>query len=127
MAYNKVTYNGNTLIDLTEDSITAADLLAGKTAHGADGEAITGAMVNRGAVSGTIATKAAVYTIQGGYHSGSGSVQISPTEQAKIISENIKSGVTILGVAGSHSGASVTAIEVPNAAGVGYSITVSES
>lgn len=127
MAYNKVTYNGNTLIDLTADNITAADLLAGKTAHGADGEAITGAMVNRGAVSGTIATKAAVYTIQSGYHSGGGSVQISSTEQAKIISENIKSGVTILGVAGSHSGASVVAVEVPNAAGTGYSITVTQS
>lgn len=127
MAYNKVTYNGNTLIDLTADNITAADLLAGKTAHGADGETLTGAMVNRGAVSGTIATKAAVYTIQAGYHNGSGSVQISATEQAKIISENIKSGVTLLGVAGSYSGATVTAVEVPNAAGVGYSITVSGS
>lgn len=125
MAYNKVTYNGNTLMDLTADTITAADLLAGKTAHGADGEGITGAMVNRGAVSGTIATKAGTYTIQSGYHNGSGSVEISPTEQAKIISENIKSGVTILGVAGTHSGATVTAEDVPNSKGVGYSITVS--
>lgn len=31
-----------TLIDLTADTITAADLASGKTAHGADGEAITG-------------------------------------------------------------------------------------
>ena len=84
MAYNKVTYNGNVLMDLTGDTIAAADLLAGKTAHGADGNAITGAMVNRGAVSGTIATKAGTYQIQDGYHNGSGSVAISATEQAKI-------------------------------------------
>lgn len=31
-----------TLIDLTGDTITAADLASGKTAHGADGEAIVG-------------------------------------------------------------------------------------
>lgn len=31
-----------TLIDLTADTITAADLASGKTAHGADGEAIVG-------------------------------------------------------------------------------------
>ena len=125
MAYNKVTYNGNVLMDLTSDTITAADLLAGKTAHGADGESITGAMVNRGGVSGTIATKAGTYQIQSGFHNGSGSVAISATEQAKIIPENIKSGVTLLGVEGTHSGATVTTEEVANAQGIGYSITVS--
>lgn len=31
-----------TLIDLTADTVTAADLASGKTAHGADGELITG-------------------------------------------------------------------------------------
>ena len=31
-----------TLVDLTADTITAADLASGKTAHGADGEAIVG-------------------------------------------------------------------------------------
>lgn len=104
MAYNKVVYGGNTLIDLTGDDITAADLLAGKTAHGADGEALTGTMTNRGAVSGTIATKAGKYTVPAGYHNGSGTVGISATEQAKIIATNIKSGVSILGVTGSYSG-----------------------
>jgi hypothetical protein len=42
MAINKVIYGGNTLIDLTADTVTAADLMQGKTAHGADGEPITG-------------------------------------------------------------------------------------
>ena len=107
MAYNKVIYGGNVLIDLTEDTITAASLLSGETAHGADGEKITGAMPNRGAVSGTIATKAGAYNIPAGYHNGSGSVGISSTEQAKIIAENIKSGVQILGVTGNYSGEGV--------------------
>ncbi len=104
MAYNKVIYGGNTLIDLTGDDISAADVLTGKTFHGRDGEAATGTMNNRGAVTGTIATKAGSYTIAAGYHNGSGSVAISSTEQAKIIASNIKNGVTILGVAGTYTG-----------------------
>lgn len=66
-------------------------------------------MPNRGAVTGTIATKAGEYTVPAGYHNGSGKVGISSTEQAKIIAGNIKAGVTILGVEGSYSGASIKA------------------
>lgn len=44
-----------------------------------------------------------------GYHNGGGKVGISSTEQAKIIAGNIKAGVTILGVEGSYSGASIKA------------------
>lgn len=107
MAYNKIVYGGNTLIDLTEDNVTASDVLSGKTFHGRDGEETVGSMVNRGAVTGTIATKAGTYTIQQGYHNGSGSVGISSVEQAKIIADNIKSGVTILGVVGNYEGEEV--------------------
>jgi hypothetical protein len=42
MGVSKVVYGSNTLIDLTGDTITAADLMQGKTAHGANGEPITG-------------------------------------------------------------------------------------
>ena len=44
MAVNKVVYGTQTLIDLTGDTITADKLQAGYTAHGADGEVITGTM-----------------------------------------------------------------------------------
>lgn len=136
MAISKVVYGGNTLIDLTADTISADVLKKGFTAHGADGEAITGTcehdsntqddtaavseiltgktayargtkltgtMKNNGAVSGTISTKAGAYTIPIGFHDGSGKVQISSTEQAKIVASNIRSGVTILGVTGTMS------------------------
>lgn len=39
---NKVVYDGTTLIDLTGDTVTAADLRYGKTAHDASGAPITG-------------------------------------------------------------------------------------
>jgi len=42
MGVNRVDYGGDTLIDLTEDTVTAETLLSGYTAHGADGELVTG-------------------------------------------------------------------------------------
>ena len=140
MAINKVIYGGNTLIDLTGDTVTAADLAYGVKAHDnsgtqitgtstkdsdtsdataqvaeilatktayVNGSKLTGTMPNRGAVTGTISTKSGLYTIQQGYHDGSGTVGISSTEQAKIIAGNIKSGVTILGVEGTYSGETI--------------------
>lgn len=137
MAISKVVYGGDVLIDLTADTVKADKLLKGYTAHGADGETVTGTctfdantqdatateaeilagktaynkgakltgkMPNNGAVNGTISAKAGVYTVPQGYHDGSGKVQISATEQAKIIPGNIRDGVSILGVTGTMSG-----------------------
>lgn len=137
MAISKVVYGGNTLIDLTSDTLKADKLLKGYTAHGADGEPITGActydsdtqdataadseilagktayvkgtkktgtMKNNGAVTGKISTVAGTYTVPQGYHDGSGKVSIDSTEQAKLIAENIREGVTVLGVTGTMSG-----------------------
>lgn len=134
---NKVIYGGNTLIDLTSDTVTADKILSGFKAHAASGAPITGSctfdadtrdataavaevlntktfykngskltgnMPNRGAVTGTITTVDGTYTIQNGYHDGSGTVGISSTEQAKIIASNIREGVEILGVTGTMSG-----------------------
>lgn len=137
MAVSKVIYGGQTLIDLTNDTIVADKLLKGYIAHGADGEPIngscefdvnssgatatapevlngktfakggkilTGSMPNNGAVAGVISEKAGKYTVPQGYHDGSGSVQIDATEQAKLVPENIRDGVTLLGIKGTMTG-----------------------
>lgn len=137
MAINKVIYGGNTLIDLTSDTVTESDILAGKKAHdksGAQitgtctfdsdtsdatagagdilsgqtayilGNKVTGTMTNNGSVMSSIMTVAGEYTIPNGYHDGGGKVHIDPTEQSKIIAENIREGVTVLGVTGTMSG-----------------------
>lgn len=87
--------------DFYDDSVADAavgDVLAGKKFFH-NGQK-TGTMANNGDTSGTISTKAGTVTIPSGYTSG-GSVGISDAEQAKIIAGNIKSGVTLLGQAGS--------------------------
>lgn len=85
--------------DTASANITSADVLTGKTGYGSNGE-VQGGMANNGSTSGTISTKAGTVSIPSGYTSG-GTVAISSTEQSKIIAGNIKSGVTLLGVAGS--------------------------
>lgn len=42
MAVNKIIYNGETLVDLTNDTVTADDLAAGVKATGADGRPVIG-------------------------------------------------------------------------------------
>lgn len=69
-------------------------------------EAVEG-IENRGAVTGSIATKAGAYPVPQGYHNGEGSVSIASAEQQKLIPGNIKMGVTILGVEGAYSGEGV--------------------
>lgn len=96
---------GTCTFDVDSSGATAAvaEVLAGKT-FGAKGKLNTGMMPNNGAVNGTISTKTGAYSVPQGYHDGSGKVQISSTEQAKIIADNIREGVTILGVTGTMSG-----------------------
>jgi len=97
--------------DTTDANATASEILSGRTAY-VNKNKITGEMTNNGSVSGTISTKTGTYTVPAGYHSGLGSVAIDSTEQNKIISSNIKSGVTILGVEGTYSGEGVSATSV---------------
>lgn len=85
--------------DVSGATAAAADVLTGKDYFGSSGPA-SGSMANNGSTGGTISTKAGTVTIPAGYTSG-GTVSISSTEQAKVIATNIKSGVTLLGVAGS--------------------------
>lgn len=84
--------------DPSDADAVAGDVLSGKTFY-KDGGKTTGSMPNNGDTSGTISTKAGTVTIPAGKTSG-GTVGIDSTEQAKIVSGNIKSGVTILGVSG---------------------------
>lgn len=94
--------------DTSDGTATASEILATKTAY-VNGNKITGTMANNGAISGTITEVGTAYTIPSGYHDGSGTVAIDSTDASKIIAENIKDGVEILGVTGTYTGEGVTA------------------
>lgn len=147
---NKVIFGGNTLIDLTGDTVTRADVQSGKTFHLKDGSTTTGtnnwdaytqdataaaseilatktAYVNKNKVTGTmpnigtttltISTTNEV-TIPQGYHDGGGKVTFTSTELSKIIPDNIRQDVSILGVVGTMSGSedvhATTLIVIPS-------------
>lgn len=97
------TGTGNaTFYDTTDATAVAADILTGKSAYGASGT-VAGSMTNNGAQTETITKVADSIKIKQGYHDGTGTIGIDSAEKAKIVSGNIKSGVSILGVAGSST------------------------
>lgn len=144
---NKVVYNGNVLIDLTQDSVDAAHLLSGYTAHAKSGAPITGtctfdadttdadatraeilngktayvngvkltgSMPNNGSNNITVSSTTG-QTIPAGYYDGSGKAVIDSTSASALTANNIRQGVTILGVQGTLSaedGLTVGAIDV---------------
>lgn len=89
--------------DTSDDTAAVGEILSGKTAH-ARGALLTGTMPNNGAQIGSIGTKTQEVIIAQGYHDGSGKVSILADEQAKLIPNNIREGITILGVEGTMSG-----------------------
>lgn len=90
-------------VDSSEVTALVSEVLIGKT-FAKGGKILAGTAPNNGAVNGKITTKDGSFDIPIGYHDGGGKVVIDPTEMAKLIAENIRSGITILGVTGTMSG-----------------------
>lgn len=78
----------------------ASDVLSGRTFSNASANGITGTMANRGAISATLSSQGQEYTVQQGYHSGSGKVTANISN---LTAGNIRSGATVGGVAGTFS------------------------
>ena len=76
----------------------ASDIMENKSAYGPDGE-VRGTIRNVGHINGIIDSLDDYVEIPEGFTTG-GTVGIKPTEQAKLLPSNIRSGVNILGVDG---------------------------
>ena len=84
---NKVVVNGETILDLTQDSVTPSSLLKGTTAHDKSGAPITGTMeasaggdYNIAATTNSDGTQNLAITDAGGGSSGGSGVQWVPAE-----------------------------------------------
>lgn len=88
-------YDSNT----QDATVKVAELIEGQTAY-ARGAKLTGTMPNNGSVTLTIDTRDGSVSVPQGYHDGGGTVTIAEVEKAKLIAENIKQGITIMGIEG---------------------------
>lgn len=89
--------------DTSEDTAQRSEILQGKTVH-ARGTLLEGTMPNRGSLIKVIESVDTPISIPNGYHDGGGYVSISGADKNKLIAENIRENVTILGVTGTMSG-----------------------
>lgn len=87
--------------DTTDANATAGEILSGKTAY-VNGNKITGSMPNNGATNVTV-TGTSGTAIPAGYYDGSGKAVIDSTSASALTANNIRQGVTILGVEGTLS------------------------
>ena len=71
MAISKVVYGGETLIDLTADTVTKEKILKGYTAHKADGEKITGTCEFDANTQDATASEAEILAGKTAYNKGS--------------------------------------------------------
>lgn len=103
------------LTNTNDATATDSDVLANKTAY-ANGQKLYGSLPNKGEANIEL-TDLTTKTVERGYYSG-GTAKIADAESAKIIPENIKSGVTVLGVEGTlESGSSASYSESVNGGG----------
>lgn len=92
--------NGDAIFyDTSDATAQASHILTGKNAYG-QGGLISGSMADNGDTSGTIATKTGTVTIPEGYTTG-GTIELASSQKNLLVAGNIKSGVTLFGVAGS--------------------------
>ena len=92
---NKVIYDGDVLIDLTNDTITAADVINNKTFHLANGTTASGTCTYDADTSDATAQAAEILSSKTAYKNGSKITGSMPNRAAADITVSDKAGTTI--------------------------------
>ena len=107
---NKIIYNGNTLIDLTGDTITAADVINSKTFHLKDGSIATGSCTYDADTSDATALGAEILATKTAYVSGTKVTGTMPNRgQVTTAITTVSQSVTIQN--GYHDGSGSVSID----------------
>lgn len=123
MAISKVIYGETTLIDISEDTVNAAAMLSGVTAHKSNGEAITGNINTK--TSADLSVSGSIVTVPSGYYAVAASAEVQTgSVTVSTLTSTVTPTISLNSSTGLITATNNTSISVGAALTSGYVVSV---